>query len=228
MQAKVVYIGLFLNQLMRKKDIKARELILLRTAIKLFGLLCFFFSFTVSAQIFQINNTEIFIGDETVVTQNFSQIQKPDSVYIYITAGTTVTGLHSDQNIAVIYLEKPEETKTHLAEKPEETKTHLAEKYSEQEKKVAEHTPSEKKAIHQKETFKQNDNQKTFLFSAHHSSAVAPTTSQNIKLLAFFPKEAKNNITTNATSKKLIFENINLVLLSVCLTANSIRPPPFV
>lgn len=217
MQAKVVYIGLFLNQLMRKKDIKARELILLRTAIKLFGLLCFFFSFTLSAKIFQINNTEIFIGDETVVTQNFSQIQKPDSVYIYITAGTTVTGLHSDQNIAVIYLEKPEETKTHLAEK-----------HSEQEKKVAEHTPSEKKAIHQKETFKQNDSQKTFLFSAHHSSAVAPTTSQNIKLLAFFPKEAKNNITTNATSKKLIFENINLVLLSVCLTANSIRPPPFV
>ena len=215
MQAKVVYIGLFLNQLMRKKDIKARELILLRTAIKLFGLLCFFFSFTVSAQIFQINNTEIFIGDETVVTQNFSQIQKPDSVHIYITAGTTVTGLHSDQNIAVIYLEKPEETKTHLAEK-----------HSEQEKKVAEHTPSEKKAIHQKETFKQNDSQKTFLSSAHHSSAVAPTTSQNIKLLAFFPKEAKNNITTNATSKKLIFENINLVLLSVCLTANSIRPPP--
>lgn len=202
---------------MRKKDIKARELILLRTAIKLFGLLCFFFSFTLSAKIFQINNTEIFIGDETVVTQNFSQIQKPDSVYIYITAGTTVTGLHSDQNIAVIYLEKPEETKTHLAEK-----------HSEQEKKVAEHTPSEKKAIHQKETFKQNDSQKTFLFSAHHSSAVAPTTSQNIKLLAFFPKEAKNNITTNATSKKLIFENINLVLLSVCLTANSIRPPPFV
>ena len=111
-------------------------------------------------------------------------------------------------------------------EKPEETKTHLAEKHSEQEKKVAEHTPSEKKAIHQKETFKQNDSQKTFLSSAHHSSAVAPTTSQNIKLIAFFPKEAKNIITTNATSKKLIFENINLVLLSVCLTANSIRPPP--
>ena len=212
---------------MRKKDIKARELILLRTAIKLFGLLCFFFSFTVSAQIFQINNTEIFIGDETVVTQNFSQIQKPDSVHIYITAGTTVTGLHSDQNIAVIYLEKPEETKTHLAEKHSEQEKKVAE-HTPSEKKVAEHTPSEKKAIHQKETFKQNDSQKTFLFSAHHSSTVAPTTSQNIKLLAFFPKEAKNNITTNATSKKLIFENINLVLLSVCLTANSIRPPPFV
>lgn len=190
---------------MRIKDIKARVLILLRTVIKLFGLLCFFFSFTVSAQIFQINYTEIFIGDETVVTQNFSQIQKTDSVHIYITAGTTVTGLHSDQNIAVIYLEKSEETKTHLAEK---------------------HSEQEKKAIHQKETFKQNDSQKTFLFSAHHSSAVAPTTSQNIKLIAFFPKEAKNNITTNATSKKLIFENINLVLLSVCFTANSIRPPP--
>lgn len=202
---------------MRIKDIKARELILLRTAIKLFGLLCFFFSFTVSAQIFQINNTEIFIGDETVVTQNFSQFQKTDSVHIYITAGTTVTGLHSDQNIAVIYLEKPEETKTHLAEK-----------HSEQKKKIAEHKPSEKKAIHQKETFKQNDSQKTFLFSAHHSSAVAPTTSQNIKLIAFFPKEAKNNITTNATSKNLIFEKESLLLLSVCLTANKIRPPPFV
>lgn len=202
---------------MRKKDIKARVLILLRTAIKLFGLLCFFFSFTVSAQIFQINNTEIFIGDETVVTQNFSQIQKTDSVHIYITAGTTVTGLHSDQNIAVIYLEKPEETKTHLAEK-----------HSEQKKKIAEHKPSEKKAIHQKETFKQNGSPKTFLFSAHHSSAVAPTTSQNIKLIAFFLKEAKNNITTNATSKKLIFEKESLLLLSVCLTANKIRPPPFV
>ena len=200
---------------MRIKDIKARELILLRTAIKLFGLLCFFFSFTVSAQIFQINNTEIFIGDETVVTQNFSQIQKPDSVYIYITAGTTVTGLHSDQNIAVIYLEKPEETKTHLAEK-----------HSEQKKKIAEHKPSEKKAIHQKETFKQNDSQKTFLFSAHHSSAVAPTTSQNKKLIAFFPKEAKNNITTNATSKNLILEKNNYFIFSVYLTTNSIRPPP--
>lgn len=201
---------------MRKKDIKARVLILLRTAIKLFGLLCFFFSFTVSAQIFLINNTEIFIGDETVVTQNFSQIQKTDSVHIYITAGTTVTGLHSDQNIAVIYLEKPEETKTHLAEK-----------HSEQKKKIAEHTPSEKKAIHQKETFKQNDSPKTFLFSAHHSSAVAPTTSQNIKLIAFFPKEAKNNITTNATSQNLILEKNNYFIFSVYLTTNSIRPPPY-
>ena len=201
---------------MRKKDIKARELILLRTAIKLFGLLCFFFSFTLSAKIFQINNTEIFIGDETVVTQNFSQIQKPDSVYIYITAGTTVTGLHSDQNIAVIYLEKPEETKTHLAEK-----------HSEQEKKVAEHTPSEKKAIHQKETFKQNDSQKTFFFSAHHSTAVAPTTAQNIKLIAFPPEEVKYTY-HKATSQKLIFEKKNLLLLSVCLTTNNIRPPPFV
>ena len=213
---------------MRKKDIKARELILLRTAIKLFGLLCFFFSFTVSAQIFQINDTKIFIGDETVVTQNFSQIQKTDSVHIYIKAGTTVTGLHSDQNIAVIYLEKPEETKTHLTEKPEETKTHLAEKHSEQKKKIAEHTPSEKKAIHQKETFKQNDSPKTFLFSAHHSSAVAPTTLQNIKLTAFFPKEAKNNITTNATSQNLILEKNNYFIFSVYLTTNSIRPPPLI
>lgn len=193
--------------MMRKKGIKAGNLFSVSGNFKSLVLLCFFvFSTSLSAQIFQSNDTKIFIGDETVITQNFSQIQKPDSVHIYITAGTTVTGLHSDQNIAVIYLEKPEETKTHLAE----------------------HTPGEKKAIHQKETFKQSDSQKTFLFSAHHSSAVAPTTSQNIKLLAFFPKEAKNNITTNATSKKLIFEKENLLLLSVCLTVNKIRPPPFV
>ncbi len=202
---------------MRKKDIKARELILLRTAIKLFGLLCFFFSFTVSAQIFQINNTEIFIGDETVVTQNFSQIQKPDSVHIYITAGTTVTGLHSDQNIAVIYLEKPEETKTHLAEKP-----------SEQEKKVAEHTPSEKKAIHQKETFKQSDSQKAFFFSAHHSTAVALSPTQNKKLLVHFPKEAKAVIMIKQSSRELVLEKNNFYIPSVCLTAISIRPPPFI
>ena len=203
---------------MKIKNIKTKLLHSIPNSKRLiFSFLCVFVSFSasLSAQIFYNNDTKIFIGEETLIIQNFSQIQKPDSVYIYITAGTTVTGLHSDQNIAVIYLKKLEETKTHLAEK-----------HSEQEKKVAEHTPSEKKAIHQKETFKQNYSQKTFLFSAHHSSAVAPTTSQNIKLLAFFPKEAKNNITTNATSKKLIFENINLVLLSVCLTANSIRPPP--
>lgn len=200
-----------------KKIIKAEKTRCVSGKPSLLLLLCLFvFSHSLFAQIFQSNDTKIFIEDETVITQNFSQIQKPDSVHIYITAGTTVTGLHSDQNIAVIYLEKPEETKTHLAEK-----------YSEQEKKVAEHTPGEKKAIHQKETFKQSDSQKTFFFSAHHSSAVAPTTSQNIKLLAFFPKEAKNNITTNTTSQKLIFENINLVLLSVCLTANKIRPPPY-
>lgn len=204
--------------MMRKKGIKAGNLFSVSGNFKSLVLLCLFvFSTSLSAQISQSNDTEIFIGDETVITQNFPQIQKPDSVHIYITAGTTVTGLHSDQNIAVIYLEKPEETKTHLAEK-----------HSEQQKKVAKHTPSEKKAIPQKETFKQSDSQKTFLFSAHHSSAVAPTITQNIKLLAFFPKEAKNDITTNATSQKLIFEKESLLLLSVCLTANKIRPPPFV
>ena len=199
--------------MMKKKGIKARKL---PNSTLLFGLLCFFFYCNFSAQVFVTDSTQFYISEEATISQ-LSTTSKNDSARIYITAGTTVTGLHSHQNIAVIYLEKPEETKTHLAEK-----------HSEQEKKVAEHTPSEKKAIHQKETFKQNDSQKTFLFSAHHSSTVAPTISQNIKLLAFFPKEAKNNISTNATSKKLIFENINLVLLSVCLTANSIRPPPFV
>lgn len=203
--------------MMRKKGIKAGNLFSVSGNFKSLVLLCLFvFSTSLSAQIFQSNDTEIFIGDETVITQNFPQIQKPDSVHIYITAGTTVTGLHSDQNIAVIYLEKPEETKTHLAEK-----------HSEQQKKVAKHTPSEKKAIPQKETFKQSDSQKTFLFSAHHSSAVAPTPAQNIKLIAFPPEEVKHTH-HKATSQKLIFEKESLLLLSVCLTANKIRPPPFI
>lgn len=97
--------------MMRKKGIKAGNLFSVSGNFKSLVLLCFFvFSTSLSAQIFQSNDTKIFIGDETVITQNFSQIQKPDSVHIYITAGTTVTGLHSDQNIAVIYLEKHEKT----------------------------------------------------------------------------------------------------------------------
>ncbi|NLN33474.1 MAG: hypothetical protein GX159_07750 [Flavobacteriaceae bacterium] len=199
------------------KDIKAENLFFVSGNSKSFVLLCLFvFSASLSAQIFQSNNTEIFIVDETVVTQNFSQIQKTDSAHIYIVTGTTVTGLHSDQNIAVIYLEKPEETKTHLAEK-----------YSEQEKKVAEHTPSETKAILPKETFKQNDRQKRSFFSAYHSTAVAPTSVQDIKLIDFPPEEIKY-VHHKATSQKLIFEKENLLLLSVCLTVNKIRPPPFV
>jgi len=199
---------------MRKKDIKARELILLRTAIKLFGLLCFFFSFTVSAQIFQINDTKIFIGEETLIIQNFSQIQKTDSAHIYIVTGTTIIGLKPGQNFTVNYLEKHEKTKTHLAEK-----------HFKQEKKVPEHTPNSEKTTPQKETFKQSDSQKMFFFSAHHSTAVAPTPAQNIKLIAFPPEEVKYTY-HKATSQKLIFEKKNLLLLSVCLTTNNIRPPP--
>lgn len=135
---------------MRMKDIKAENLFFVSGNSKSFVLLCLFaFSTSLSAQIFQNNNTKIFIGDKTVVTQNLLQIQKTDSAHIYIVTGTTIIGLKPGQNITVNYLEKHEKTKIHLAEK-----------HFKQEKKVPKHTPSEEKAILPKETFKQNDRQK--------------------------------------------------------------------
>lgn len=199
---------------MRKKDIKARELILLRTAIKLFGLLCFFFSFTVSAQIFQINDTKIFIGEETLIIQNFSQIQKTDSAHIYIVTGTTIIGLKPGQNFTVNYLEKHEKIKQNLAKNR-----------SKAERKTVQQAPNKETAV-PKEIIKESNDQNIFLFSTNCTTAVAPTTTQNIKVLALFPKKDRTIITTTLSSQKQIFEKYNHFTPSVFITANSIRPPP--
>ena len=181
-------------------------------------LLCFFvFYSSLSVQIFQSSGTQFYIGKEATISQNFSQNQKAGSAHIYIVKGTEVIGLHLDKNIAITYLEKPEKTKIHLAEK-----------HFKQEKKVPKHMPNSEKATPNKETFKKSDSQKAFFFSAHHSTAVALSPTQNKKLLVHFPKEAKAVIMIKQSSRELVLEKNNFNIPSVCLTANSIHPPPFV
>ena len=199
--------------MMKNKIIKVEKTLYLSGIPKLPVILCLFvFSSFLSAQIFQSNDTQIVISKGTVITQDFSQKQ----ARIYIAEGTTVTGLQPIQNITLIYLEKSEKIKQNLAKNR-----------SKAERKTVQQAPNKETAV-PKEIIKESNDQNIFLFSTNCTTVVVPTTTQNIKFLAFFPKEAKNNITTNATSKKLIFENINLVLLSICLTVNSIRPPPFI
>ena len=148
----------------------------------------------------------------SVITQDFSQKQ----ARIYIAEGTTVTGLQPIQNITLIYLEKSEKIKQNLAKNR-----------SKAERKTVQQAPNKETAV-PKEIIKESNDQNIFLFSTNCTTAVAPTTTQNIKLLAFIPKEVKNNITTTNSSKKSSFERRNLLKLSICLTVNSIRPPPFI
>lgn len=203
--------------MMRKENIKAGNLFSVSGNYKLLVLLCFFiFPLSLLSQIFYGNDTKIFIGDETVITQKFLQIKKIDFTHIYIASETTITGLQPDQNITVIYLDEPEKTKEVLAKK-----------HFKQEKRIANHTPIEEESIFPKEVFKQNDNQKTFFLSDCHSIAVAPTTTQDIKQPALQSEEVKY-VHHKAAPHKLAFEKTNLLLLSVCLTVNKIRPPPFV
>lgn len=201
--------------MMRKKGIKAGNLFSVSGNFKSLMLLCLFvFSTSLSAQIFQSNDTKIFIGDETVITQNFSQIQKPDSVHIYIAEGTTVTGLQPIQNITLIYLEKSEKIKQNLAKNR-----------SKAERKTVQQAPNKETAV-PKEIIKESNDQNIFLFSTNCTTAVAPTTTQNIKVLALFPKKDRTIITTTLSSQKQIFEKYNHFTPSVFITANSIRPPP--
>lgn len=200
---------------MRIKDIKAGNLFSVSGKLKLLVLLCcVVFPPFLSAQIYQSGDAQIYVNKETVITQNFSQ-KKIDSARIYIVTGTLVTGLQPNQNIAFKY-----------SEKSEKTKIHVAKNHSKTQKYLVQHTAKEEKPTLQKESIRESKHENTFLFSAHHSSAVAPTTIQNIKLLAFFPKKAKAIITTKSTFRNLNFEKNNLFATSVCLKANSIRPPP--
>jgi hypothetical protein len=199
--------------MMKNKIIKVEKTLYLSGIPKLPVILCLFvFSSFLSAQIFQSNDTQIVISKGTVITQDFSQKQ----ARIYIAEGTTVTGLQPIQNITLIYLEKSEKIKQNLAKNR-----------SKAERKTVQQAPNKETAV-PKEIIKESNDQNIFLFSTNCTTAVAPTTTQNIKLLAFIPKEVKNNITTTNSSKKSSFERRNLLKLSICLTINSIRPPPFI
>ena len=202
---------------MRKKDTKPKDFLSYLSRLTLLWLLCLFFSFNASAQIFQNHDTQIFIDEKTIVTNQLLQNISIDSTSVYIAKGTIVTNLQSKQ-----YSEINNNSEHSKKSKISLTKTNFKE-----EKIIAKQEAKEEKTVSSKEIIIIDSHRSTF-FSSYNNTVVVPTTTQNIKFLAFFPKEAKNNITTNATSKKLIFENINLVLLSICLTVNSIRPPPFI
>lgn len=197
--------------MMKNKIIKVEKTLYLSGIPKLPVILCLFvFSSFLSAQIFQSNDTQIVISKGTVITQDFSQKQ----ARIYIAEGTTVTGLQPIQNITLIYLEKSEKIKQNLAKNR-----------SKAERKTVQQAPNKETAV-LKEIIKESNDQNIFLFSTNCTTAVAPTTTQNIKVLALFPKKDRTIITTTLSSQKQIFEKYNHFTPSVFITANSIRPPP--
>ena len=197
--------------MMKNKIIKVEKTLYLSGIPKLPVILCLFvISSFLSAQIFQSNDTQIVISKGTVITQDFSQKQ----ARIYIAEGTTVTGLQPIQNITLIYLEKSEKIKQNLAKNR-----------SKAERKTVQQAPNKETAV-PKEIIKESNNQTIFLFSTNCTTAVAPTTTQNIKVLALFPKKDRTIITTTLSSQKQIFEKYNHFTPSVFITANSIRPPP--
>lgn len=197
--------------MMKNKIIKVEKTLYLSGIPKLPVILCLFvISSFLSAQIFQSNDTQIVISKGTVITQDFSQKQ----ARIYIAEGTTVTGLQPIQNITLIYLEKSEKIKQNLAKNR-----------SKAERKTVQQAPNKETAV-PKEIIKESNNQNIFLFSTNCTTAVAPTTTQNIKVLALFPKKDRTIITTTLSSQKQIFEKYNHFTPSVFITANSIRPPP--
>ena len=196
---------------MKNKIIKVEKTLYLSGIPKLPVILCLFvISSFLSAQIFQSNDTQIVISKGTVITQDFSQKQ----ARIYIAEGTTVTGLQPIQNITLIYLEKSEKIKQNLAKNR-----------SKAERKTVQQAPNKETAV-PKEIIKESNDQNIFLFSTNCTTAVAPTTTQNIKVLALFPKKDRTIITTTLSSQKQIFEKYNHFTPSVFITANSIRPPP--
>lgn len=197
--------------MMKNKIIKVEKTLYLSGIPKLPVILCLFvFSSFLSAQIFQSNDTQIVISKGTVITQDFSQKQ----ARIYIAEGTTVTGLQPIQNITLIYLEKSEKIKQNLAKNR-----------SKAERKTVQQAPNKETAV-PKEIIKESNDQNIFLFSTNCTTAVDPITTQNIKVLALFPKKDRTIITTTLSSQKQIFEKYNHFTPSVFITANSIRPPP--
>ena len=197
--------------MMKNKIIKVEKTLYLSGIPKLPVILCLFvISSFLSAQIFQSNDTQIVISKGTVITQDFSQKQ----ARIYIAEGTTVTGLQPIQNITLIYLEKSEKIKQNLAKNR-----------SKAERKTVQQAPNKETAV-PKEIIKESNDQNIFLFSTNCTTAVAPTTTQNIKVLALFQKKDRTIITTTLSSQKQIFEKYNHFTPSVFITANSIRPPP--
>ena len=202
---------------MRKKDIKPKDFLSYLSRLTLLWLLCLFFSFNASAQIFQNHDTQIFIDEKTIVTNQLLQNISIDSTSVYIAKGTIVTNLQTKQYSEI----------NNNSEHSKKSKISLTKPDFKEEKILTKQIAKERKTVSSKEIIVADTHQNTF-FSSYKNTVVLPTTTQNIKLLAFIPKEVKNNITTTNSSKKSSFERRNLLKLSICLTVNSIRPPPFI
>jgi len=203
---------------MKNKIIKVEKTLYLSGIPKLPVILCLFvFSSFLSAQIFQNHDTQIFIDEKAIVTNQLLQNISIDSTSVYIAKGTIVTNLQSKQ-----YSEINNNSEHSKKSKISLTKTNFKE-----EKIIAKQEAKEEKTVSSKEIIIIDSHRSTF-FSSYNNTVVVPTTTQNIKFLAFFPKEVKNNIITKTSFQKSSFERRNLLKLSICLTINSIRPPPFI
>lgn len=202
---------------MRKKDIKPKDFLSCQSSFKLLWVLCLLFSCSFSAQIYQNHDTQVFIDEKTIVTNNLFQNISIDTPSVYIAKGTIVTNLQTKQYSEI----------NNNSEHSKKSKISLTKPDFKEEKILTKQIAKERKTVSSKEIIVADTHQNTF-FSSYKNTVVLPTTTQNIKLLAFIPKEVKNNITTTNSSKKSSFERRNLLKLSICLTVNSIRPPPFI
>lgn len=158
---------------MKMKCIKAENLFFIQSNLRLFLLLCFVFSYSVSAQVFQ-NNPQVFISKETTVVEKSSENQKKDSARIYIVKGTKIKGLELTHKALITYIEEEEKSKISLAKN-----------YSKQEEYLGQPTSEKEKPISRKEIILENNNTKNkFSFSLHQTTVIVSTTTQNIKLFA--------------------------------------------
>lgn len=181
----------------------------------LFMLLCVFSTSYFSAQIFISNGAQIFIDKKATVTPNLSESKKTDSTYIYIVEGTTVTGLESNPNIAVKYINKPENTKIRLAKN-----------LAKEEKEVEEPKSKKKKYIPQKKFITKNISEGKFSFSLNQYTVVASANHQNTKFFALF---------STAELPTMLVDEIELqtclsyqYVFAILLNTYNVRPPPVI
>lgn len=201
---------------MRGKFILFKEFMRSWNSLTLLRLLCvIIFPNSIFSQVFQSKSTQIYISKETTVTQNLIEPQK-DSVCIYVVEGTKVTGLKPSNNVSIVYLKNTQKQKQHFIAK-NSTKKEPPKQYIPPKKG--------KFSLPKVMTFIEKRSHNTVIFSTHSNTAVASTTTQNIKLFAILYKEENYFLSAYNAVNTNIYHNEPILL--IFLTTARIRPPPY-
>ncbi len=192
--------------MMKIEDIKSKQ-----GKIYLFIplLLCLFFPFSASAQIYSKDSASLFISENTLVSQNQKVVSE---THVYVVKGTIITNLQQSYDIQIAYIKNPSSKNQITSSKKSKAKQRIL--YS-----------VKKETNTKKYFYSKNENQNQTFFTKFQTSIIASFSNGNKFIVHLTRDFFGSNIPVHDKYFVRTFNN-NIILKTASDFSFFIRPPP--